>query len=189
MAREMSLIVNPSLGMYQKSGFSQQQQQNCTEVIVRNQPADKINILECCSCSASLFSEKLVCLGNQDCGNIWVGTMGYYVLAHPQGRKHANESTSTSKEQKYSYWSNRAKSIMTNSPDIQLTFDGEHQVCLKFGFLWREMSTSWIKKFKSCNEAPVPKFQYCKNWYPTSFCHLCGSMTCKFDRLFTSLLV
>ena len=80
MAREMSLIVNPSLGMYQKSGFSQQQQQNCTEVIVRNQPADKINILECCSCSASLFLEKLVCLGDQDCGNIWVGTLGYYVL-------------------------------------------------------------------------------------------------------------
>ena len=52
-----------------------------------------------------------------------------------------------------SYRSNRVKSscsqIMTNSSDIQLTFDGEHQVCLKFGFLWREISTSW--KLQSFN--------------------------------------
>ena len=86
-----------------------------------------------------------------------------------------------------SYRSNRVKSscsqIMTNSSDIQLTFDGEHQVCLKFGFLRREISISWTKKLKSCNAAPVPKFQYCKNWY----LKIVLSSVRKYDMLESSL--
>ena len=53
---------------------------------------------------------------------------------------------------------------MTNTCDIQLTFDGEDQVGLKYGFLWREISISWTKtkKFKLAT-APAAKFEYAKH--------------------------
>ena len=53
---------------------------------------------------------------------------------------------------------------MINSYDIQLTFDGDHQVGLKFGFLWREVSISWTqtKKLKVAT-APAAEFKYGKH--------------------------
>lgn len=53
----------------------------------------KINILKCCSCNASLFLEKIGCLGTKIMGIYEEGPWDimFLVLVHPQRRKHANK--------------------------------------------------------------------------------------------------
>ena len=97
MAREMSLIVNPSLGMYQKSGFSQQQQQNCTEAMVQNQQLTKSTFWSAVPATLPCFWRKLCVLKTKIVGIYGEGPWdimfqhGMWVLAHPQRRKDANE--------------------------------------------------------------------------------------------------